>query len=43
MYIYRVYNKIPDRLKELPICRFKNRLKRWLLEKSQYSLKEFLD
>lgn len=38
-----VYNKIPNTLRELPNNLFTPKLKKWLVEKCYYSVKEFLD
>lgn len=39
----KIYNKLPDDIKDLPYLKFKKSLKRWLQEKCFYSIQEYLE
>lgn len=39
----RIFNKLPDEIKQLPLPIFKNRLRNYLIDKGYYSVKEYLD
>lgn len=39
----KIYNKIPDEMKELNTTLFKKRLSSWLMDKNVYSVKEYMD
>lgn len=38
----RIFNKLPTRLKAMPVNKFKYTLNRWLLQECFYSIKEFI-
>lgn len=37
----KIFNKIPNNIKELPITKFKTKLTTWLLDKCFYDINEF--
>lgn len=39
----RIYNKIPDGIKQLPIHKFKNNMKKMLINKCYYNINEYLN